>query len=82
MRITDLVPGTAYVVRQSFRDARGTLVLPGDRMTFERYRLDPVSGAFEVVFQQETLVLHEDQQTDVCEHAEWFLDVQELDGAA
>ena len=60
MRITDLEAGVAYVVRQSFRDDAGTLVLPGDRMTFERYRAVPVTGAFEVTFREETLVLHED----------------------
>ncbi|MEM0963225.1 MAG: hypothetical protein AAGK21_11895 [Bacteroidota bacterium] len=74
MRITDLESGSVYVVRQSFRDDEGTLVLPGDRMTFERYRAVPVTGGFEVTFREETLVLHEDRQTDVCEHAEWFLE--------
>ncbi len=77
MRITDLEAGAAYVVRQSFTDDEGTLVLPGDRMTFERYRAVPVTGAFEVVFREETLVLHEDRQSDVCEHAEWFLSEKE-----
>lgn len=75
MRITDLDPDTAYVVRESFRDDRGTLVLPGDRLTYERHRAVPVTGAFEVVFREETLVLHEDRQSDVCEHAERFLAV-------
>ena len=73
MRITDLETGTVYTVRESFTDDCGTLVLPGDRMTFERYSAVPVTGAFEVVFREETLVLHEDRQSDVCEHAEWFL---------
>ena len=73
MRITDLEAGEAYVVRTSFRDDRGTLVLPGDRLTYERHRAVPVTGAFEVVFREETLVLHEDRQSDVCEHAERFL---------
>lgn len=77
MRITDLEAGAAYVVRQSFRDDAGTLVLPGDRMTYERYRAVPVTGAFEVVFREETLVLHEDRQSDVCEHTERFLAVDE-----
>lgn len=74
MRITDLDAGAAYVVRQSFRDDAGVLVLPGDRLTYERYRAVPVTGAFEMVFREETLVLHEDRQSDVCEHAEWFLE--------
>ncbi len=73
MRITDLESGAAYVVRQSFRDDRGTLVLPGDRLTYERHRAVPVTGAFEMTFREETLVFHEDRQSDVCEHAEWFL---------
>ena len=74
MRITDLEAGVAYVVRQSFTDDHGTMVLPGDRMTFERYRAVPVTGAFDVTFREETLRLHEDRQSDVCEHAEWFLE--------
>ena len=74
MRITDLEAGEAYVIRQSFRDDEGTLVLPGDRMTYERYRAVPVTGAFEVVFREETLMLHEDRQSDVCEHAEWYFE--------
>lgn len=73
MRITDLEAGTAYVVRESFRDDGGTLVLPGDRLTYERHRAVPVTGAFEVTFREETLVLHEDRQKEVCEHAERFL---------
>lgn len=73
MRVTDLESGEAYVVTRPFRDDRGTLVLEGDRMTFERYVAVPVTGAFEVVFREETLVLHEDRQSDVVEHAEWFL---------
>lgn len=75
MRITDLEAGETYVVRRSFTDDEGTLVLPGDRMTYERYAAVPVTGAFEVVFREETLTLHEDRQADVCEHAEWFLDL-------
>lgn len=77
MRITDLEAGTAYVVRQSFRDDQGTLVLPGDRLTYERHRAVPVTGAFEMTFREETLVLHEDRQSDVCEHAERFLAAEE-----
>ena len=52
-------------------------MLPGDRMTFERYVAVPVTGAFEVIFREETLVLREDRQSDVCEHAEWFLAPEE-----
>ena len=74
MRITDLEADAAYTVRQSFTDDRGTLVLPGDRMTFERYAAVPVTGAFEVVFREETLVLHEDRQSDVVEHVVRFLE--------
>lgn len=72
MRITDLEAGP-YTVRAPFRDDEGTLVLEGDRMTFERYAVVPATGAFHVVFREETLVLHEDRQRDVCEHAERFL---------
>ena len=75
MRITDLEAGAAYVVRQSFTDDRGTLVLPGDRMTYERYSAVPVEGAFEVVFREETLRLHEDRQAEVVEHTERFLNL-------
>ena len=75
MRITDLEAGTAYVVRQSFTDDAGVLVLPGDQLTYERHRAVPVTGAFEMTFREETLVLHEDRQSDVVEHAEWFLDL-------
>ncbi len=75
MRITDLEAGTAYTVRQSFTDDRGVLVLPGDRLTYERHRAVPVTGAFEMTFREETLVLHEDRQSDVVEHAEWFLEL-------
>lgn len=75
MRITDLEAGAVYVVREPFRDDRGTLVLRGDRMTYERYSAVPVVGAFEVVFREETLRLHEDRQSDVVEHAERFLDL-------
>ena len=73
MRITDLEPGTVYVATSPFRDDGGTLVLEGDRMTVER--VDPVAfeGAFRVTFREETLVLHEDRQSDVVEHAERFL---------
>ena len=74
MRITDLVADAAYVVRQSFRDDTGVLVLPGDRLTYLRHRAVPVTGAFEMTFREETLVFHEDRQAEVCEHAEWFLD--------
>ena len=73
MKITDLEAGGVYVVTDSFRDDEGTLVLPGDRLTFRRYRMRPGSGAFEVEFREETLVLQEDRQPDVVEHAEWFL---------
>ena len=73
MRITDLEAGTAYVVRDAFRDDAGVLVLPGDRLTFERYRLAPVTGVLELTFREETLHLQEDRQPDVVEHAEWFL---------
>ena len=73
MRLTDLEAGTVYVVRAPFRDDRGTLVLEGDRMTYERYRAVPFEGAFEMVFREETLVLHEDRQAEVVEHAERFL---------
>ena len=75
MRITDLEAGEGYVVRQSFRDDAGVLVLPGDRLTYERYRAVPVTGAFEVTFREETLTLHEDRQREVCEHAERFLEL-------
>ena len=75
MRITDLEAGAAYVVRRSFRDDEGVLVLEGDRLTYQRHRAVPVTGAFEMTFKEETLVLHEDRQADVCEHAEWFLDL-------
>ena len=74
MRIFDLEPGAAYVVRQPFRDDRGTLVLEGDRQTFVRVRLVPVSGEIEVTFREETLVLREDRQPDVVEHAERFFE--------
>ena len=72
MRIFDLEPGAAYVVRQPFRDDRGTLVLEGDRQTFVRVRLVPVSGEIEVTFREETRGLREDRQPDVVEHAERF----------
>ena len=75
MRLTDLEAGTAYVVRQSFTDDNGVLVLPGDRLTYLRHRAVPVVGAFEVTFKEETLVLHEDRQSDVVEHAERFLEL-------
>ena len=75
MRITDLEAGETYVVRRSFTDDHGTLVLPGDRMTYERHAAVPVTGAFDVFFREETLRLHEDRQADVCEHAERFLDL-------
>ena len=74
MRITDLEAGEAYVVRTSFRDDDGVLVLPGDVLTYERHRAVPVTGAFEVTFREEILTLHEDRQRDVCEHVERFLD--------
>ena len=73
MRITDLEADTAYVVRQSFTDDRGVLVLPGDRLTYLRHRAVPVTGAFEMTFREETLTLHEDRQSDVVEHAERYL---------
>lgn len=73
MRITDLEAGGVYVVHTSFRDDQGTLVLPGDRLTFERMSAIPVTGAFELYFREETLVLQEDRQHDVVEHAERFL---------
>jgi len=72
MRITDLIPGETYVVAQSFRDARGTLALEGDEQTFERLSFGP-AGVFEVVFRQETLFLHTEDQSDVTEHTERFL---------
>ena len=72
MRITDLVPGETYVVVQPFRDARGTLALEGDDQTFERIAFGP-TGVFEVVFRQETLYLHAEDQADVTEHTERFL---------
>ena len=72
MRIFDLEPGTAYTVRRPFRDDRGTLVLEGDRQTFVGARLRPVSGEIEVTFREETLVLREDRQPEVVEHAERF----------
>ncbi len=75
MRITDLDADAVYVVRQAFTDDRGVLVLPGDRLTYLRHRAVPVTGAFEMTFREETLVLHEDHQSDVVEHAEWFLDL-------
>ncbi|WP_412067866.1 hypothetical protein [Rubrivirga sp. IMCC43871] len=73
MRITDLVAGTRYIARQSFRDDGGVLVLPGDRLTYLRHRAVPVTGAFEVSFREETLTFHEDRQREVCEHAERFV---------
>lgn len=73
MRITDLVPGETYVVVQPFRDDRGTLVQTGDRQTFEGYAFLPGEGGFSVRFRQETLVLQEDRQAEVVEHAERFL---------
>lgn len=72
MRITDLEPGTVYVVTQAFRDDAGTLVQEGDRQTFERIAMAG-SGVFEVVFREETLVVHEERQAEVAEHAERFL---------
>lgn len=74
MRIFDLEPGEVYTVRRPFTDDRGTLVLEGDRQTFVRVRLLPVSGEIEVTFREETLVLREDRQPDVVEHAEWFFE--------
>ena len=73
MRITDLEPGAVYVVTDSFRDDGGTLVLPGDRLTFERYVVVPQTGELDVIFREETLTLSEDRQRDVVEHVEWFL---------
>ena len=72
MRITDLEPGERYVVVRPFKDDRGTTVLAGDRQTFERIAVAPVTAAFTVVFREETLVLHEDRQPAVVEHAERF----------
>ncbi len=73
MRITDLEPGETYVVIRPFRDARGTLVHIGDRETFEGVSFLPAEGGFAVRFRQETLVLREDDQHEVVEHAERFL---------
>lgn len=72
MRITDLEPGAVYVVAEAFRDDAGTLVQPGDRQTFERLAFGP-DGRFHVVFREETLVVHEERQRDVAEHAGRFL---------
>lgn len=72
MRVTDLVPGETYVVTQPFRDARGVLVQAGDLQTFEGYAFLPHDGGFTVRFRQETLVLLEDAQAEVVEHAERF----------
>lgn len=73
MRLTDLESGVAYVVRESFRDDQGTLVLPGDVLTLDRIVPIPVTGAFEVHFREEVLVLQGDRQSDVVEHVERFL---------
>ena len=73
MRITDLEPGAVYVATAPFRDDRGVLVLEGDRMTVERVAAVPFEGAFRAEFREETLVLHEDRQSEVVEHAERFL---------
>ncbi len=72
MRIFDLEPGEAYTVRRPFTDDRGTLVLEGDRQTFVRAVLAAGSGEITVTFREETLVLREDRQHDVVEHAERF----------
>lgn len=77
MRITDLEAGETYVVVAAFRDDRGVLVQPGDRQTFEAYAFLPDARGFEVRFREETLVLHEDRQAHVVEHAERFLRVAE-----
>lgn len=73
MRITDLETGGAYVVHTSFRDDLGTLVLPGDTLTFERLSAVPVTGAFELYFREEMLVLQEDRQHAVVEHIDRYL---------
>lgn len=73
MRITDLEAGETYVVVAAFRDDRGVLVQPGDRQTFEGTSFLPDAGGFAVRFREETLVLHEDRQAEVVEHAERFL---------
>ena len=73
MRITDLEVGETYVVTQPFRDARGVLVQSGDRQTYEGYAFLPGAGGFAVRFRQETLHFQEDDQAEIVEHAERFL---------
>ena len=73
MRITDLVVGETYVVVRPFRDFHGTLVQVGDRQTFEGYSFLPYDGGFTVRFRQETLYLQQEDQAEVVEHAERFL---------
>ena len=49
------------------------LVQTGDLQTYEGYAFLPGAGGFAVRFRQETLHFQEDDQAEIVEHAERFL---------
>ena len=73
MKLTDLEPGTVYVARQTFTDARGVMVLEGDTLTVERVTVAPVTAEIAVSCREETLYFRADLTPDAVEHADWFV---------
>jgi len=71
MRLTDLEIGARYVARRDFRDDRDVLVLEGDAFTLRR--LTSERGTFALAFDEETLYLDEQRQSEIVEHVDRFL---------
>lgn len=74
MKLTDLVPGTVYVARRTFTDARGVTVLEGDRLTVERVSVAPVTAEIAVACREETLHFRADLTPEIVEHAQRFVE--------
>lgn len=77
MKLTDLVPGTVYVARQTFTDARGVTVLEGDTLTVQRVTVAPVTAEIAVACREETLHFRADLTPEITEHAQRFVEERE-----
>jgi hypothetical protein len=73
VKLTDLAPGTVYVARRTFADARGVTVLEGDTLTVERVTVAPVSAEIAVACREETLHFRADLTPEIVEHAQRYV---------
>lgn len=63
-----MIPEREYQVLKSFTDHYGNAFEKGERLRFKQRHFLPYHGGYTVVFEERTLYLQEDQNSDILEH--------------